>query len=294
MRKILLLAALAFASAAHAETTNPRSIGRAHICGRYLAMAGPLIDGERSTILAFDVGTDGKVKNLTVSKASGVHQLDRFAISCASEWLYAPATKDGVPIEVPWTASVSWFEGSHPPSTGPVPSGTHDCTNYTPRAVWDGAQGKTTLSFRIAADGAVNSPAVAESSGNAELDAASLACVASWHYFPAKRGGVATEIDWRAAVEWKTNDVPLAPAPPCERYAAATPEMLKAIGGVTTLLYRVKPDGSVSEVSVLRSSGNDALDRAATRCMTEAHPIDAAQLPAAGALRASAIDWHAR
>ncbi|MFL6690641.1 MAG: energy transducer TonB [Alphaproteobacteria bacterium] len=62
--------------------------------------------------LSFCIKENGYLEKLDVSDSSGFPELDRAAMWCASHWHYLPARQKGVPIEVPWCASVTWTDTS--------------------------------------------------------------------------------------------------------------------------------------------------------------------------------------
>ena len=181
-----------------------------------------------------------------------------------------------------------------PAATRPMPDGTpHVCMNdYPESAIWDGAEGMAQVAFRIGADGKVRNVTLVKSTGNEDLDAATLGCVGRWSYKPATRGGIAVEVPWRAAVEWKLHATE-ADMHPCARYHAVTPQLLAGIDGVTKISFRIMPDGTAKDAEVLRSSGNSELDRAAQRCIGERHfNTMRAVLPDAGIPKSVQIDWR--
>jgi TonB family protein len=111
-----LIAAVAFSLPAGADesaTIPPKSLS-AHPCIRssaYTAVGGVTSAGGGATMLSFTVATDGSVKDIAVASSSGNETLDETAKSCVSAWKYRAATKDGVAVEVPWKAVVSWRTG---------------------------------------------------------------------------------------------------------------------------------------------------------------------------------------
>jgi TonB family protein len=69
---------------------------------------------ESGTEVAFTVGSDGNVKNISISKSSGDPALDQIGISCVSKWQFSPATLDGQPVDVKGTTVFDWKEPSGP------------------------------------------------------------------------------------------------------------------------------------------------------------------------------------
>lgn len=168
---------------------------------------------------------------------------------------------------------------------------THVCRNYPHSAVWQGAEGGVTVSFNIAADGAAKNVAIVKSSGDDDLDQATLTCVSNWRYKPATRDGVAVEVPWNAHVEWMMHGPT---ASPCGSYAKVTPEMLDGISGVTKVSLRIQQDGSISDTVIVRSSGNDMLDQAALLCIGRRRfDVSRAKLPTSGIVKNVSVNWHA-
>jgi len=59
--------------------------------------------------VTFQVAADGTVKDVVVDVSSGNANLDAYTVRCASAWRYEPATKDGQPVEVPWSANIDYW-----------------------------------------------------------------------------------------------------------------------------------------------------------------------------------------
>jgi TonB family protein len=177
----------------------------------------------------------------------------------------------------------------------PVPTAAppHLCMmDYPESAVWDGAEGTTIVAFRIGADGGVKNVSVGKSSGHEDLDAAAMGCVGRWTYKPAERDGVAVEVPWQAAVQWKLHGS-IADMHPCAKYHAVTKELLAGIGGVTKISFRIMPDGAVKDAEIAQSSGNGDLDQAALRCIAARRfNTVRAVLPDAGIPKNLKVDWR--
>ena len=59
-----------------------------------------------AVVLQATVGEDGKVRNVKVLKS--IPLLDQAAIDALSQWVYAPATKNGVAVAVEITVTISF------------------------------------------------------------------------------------------------------------------------------------------------------------------------------------------
>lgn len=289
----LLLLLVLLPMTAQAAETQLKSAGRPHTCTEFYPQSAVADRAEGTTTLSFRITDAGATKAIAIAKSSGNAELDTAAVLCVSGWRYLPAKQDGKPIEVPWQANVQWKLSGDDAASAPVPADAHVCRNYPHSSVWREAQGKAVVNFQVMPDGTVQSAVLAQSTGDADLDAAALSCVAAWHYKPALRDGQPVQAAWAAQVEWTMRD-DLPPSAPCARYAEVTPQMLAGIAGATKVSFRIMPDGSVAQAEVLRSSGSDTLDRAALRCMSDRHfDVLRAKIPAAGISQNVIIDWRA-
>ncbi len=92
-------------------------------------------------------------------------------------------------------------------SQPPSPSQPEECHDDYPfwSRLW-GQEGTTSLAFQVRADGTVDGVKVAQSSGSDRLDEAAVECVAKWHYRPAIKDGVLTDVPWTAQVVWTLSD----------------------------------------------------------------------------------------
>ena len=95
-------------------------------------------------------------------------------------------------------AALADAPAQNPPAKGP------GCLAHYPQAAKDaGAEGTTRLDFTVTEQGKVTDIGVARSSGNADLDAASVTCARLWTYKPATKEGKPTAVRWSATVQWK-------------------------------------------------------------------------------------------
>jgi len=151
------------------------------------------------------------------------------------------------------------------------------------------AQGTTQLGFKIEPDGSVKDPAVVNSSGNADLDWAAVTRVSGWRCKPAIQDGTPTEVPWQAKVQWinqsgTTQFHIVVPRPTTVADDTASlcahkrPDTiaLPAEGqpGITSVTYRVMPNGQITGIGVGRSSGDAALDHVLVQCVIDAGHFD--------------------
>ena len=135
--------------------------------------------------------------------------------------------------------------------------------------------------------GTVSDPAVVQSSGNAQLDAATLMCAKSWLYKPAIKDGKPIEVSWKAQISWQegdpdesdANDVIMVPewtrgGAQCETwYAIGSKRPARSV----LLTASVGADGSVKDVTVIQNSGNADIDADAVKCLGQRHYKPATQ-----------------
>lgn len=153
----------------------------------------------------------------------------------------------------------------------PVAAGRpHVCTNnYPAAAIQAHAEGTTLLSFTITAEGTVKDVKIAKSSGNGDLDDAAVKCAAEWQYRPPIRDGKPAEEPWQVNIAWKIPDtLSVGSAAECLRYRIVALPIQPNIG-VTTVKYRVMPDGTIKQAVITHSSGDLFLDFAAARCILD-------------------------
>jgi TonB family protein len=203
----------------------------------------------------------------------------RFALAVLAALAARPAAADQAPAS----------------DTEPSPASPHNCITYYPEAaVKAGAEGVATVAFTIAADGSVKDARIDKSSGNADLDAASLACTSQWRYTPARHGGVAVDAPWKANVQWKMHGgTDYRMMAHCARFHALTAQMLSGISGVTALTYRVMPNGTLGDIAVAQSSGDKSLDDAALSCLHDMHyNTENLDIAAEGIPGHALMDWR--
>lgn len=74
---------------------------------------------------------------------------------------------------------------------------------YSENAIRLQEAGTTILSFTVTADGDVENPTVATSSGFDDLDQAAVRCASSWRYKPAVQDNQAVATPWKASIVWR-------------------------------------------------------------------------------------------
>jgi len=86
-------------------------------------------------------------------------------------------------------------------ATGITPANAHNAAYPTLSALL-GEAGRVKVRFTVDENGNVSDPKIADSSGFATLDAASLAAVRSWRYNPVRRDGRAVAVQIAAQLRW--------------------------------------------------------------------------------------------
>ncbi|HKD22247.1 MAG TPA: energy transducer TonB [Rhizomicrobium sp.] len=176
--------------------------------------------------------------------------------------------------------------GNYPPKpavSAPAAAGApHACTDYPVPALQAAAEGSTTVAFKVTTAGTVEGGSVKTSSGNADLDNASLACTRSWQYKPAMSNGAPVEVPWQVAIKWQ-----IRPTPPFDAISdvayrcvqltdAGRDEMSKAKLHTVVRVHFQK--GAIASVAVVGSSGNTELDRRVSECYGRVAPAVTASL----------------
>jgi TonB family protein len=245
-------------------------------CASYYAKKGARLNG-RVTVVAYQVRA-GAVQDAVIALSSGDSQLDADAVDCVKSWRFVSAFSDGSSTDGLEADIVSWSTESNPAGSAsrhapgatkqaaatPVSIGRpHSCFDFYPLdSVARMHQGKATLSFTITEQGTVTNPHLDQSSGYADLDRSSLACVVDWQYKPATRGGSPIAAPWKANIVWQIPTVPFAAPPPQCRNPVAIP----ADGEAYTVMALDISAGAVTNASVRGPSGIPALDDAAMAC----------------------------
>ncbi|HTU00025.1 MAG TPA: energy transducer TonB [Rhizomicrobium sp.] len=99
------------ATSANPSIVNPKSTGRRHICIPSDTSWVHSTAGSHTVLVhvTFQVAADGTVNDVVVDTSSGNASLDAYTVRCVSGWRYEPATKDGQPVAVPWSANVDYW-----------------------------------------------------------------------------------------------------------------------------------------------------------------------------------------
>ncbi|HXL98514.1 MAG TPA: energy transducer TonB [Rhizomicrobium sp.] len=88
---------------------SPVAIGLPHVCRDYQrSSSSEYILPPGTALLAFNIETDGSVKNAVVQRSSGDARFDKYAQRCVGAWQFRPAMQNGQPVEMNWVEKVAW------------------------------------------------------------------------------------------------------------------------------------------------------------------------------------------
>ena len=150
-----------------------------------------------------------------------------------------------------------------------------------------GVQGATGLEYTITEDLVIKDATVISSSGNKDLDNAAISYVENWRVTPQmkflKPSRVRmTTIAWTISATGEALGQSVGRPHICTNYYPKE-EYSLGIGGTTAVAFRIRTDGTTSEIKVAQPSGNAHLDEAAAACvhdwlyvpaMQDGHPIE--------------------
>jgi TonB family protein len=127
------------------------------------------------------------------------------------------------------------------------------------------------LKVHVARDGTLSWPRIVGSSGNTELDQASLTCATATYIMPIEIKGKAIAADWRIRIHWSLTDNSLAmPDYVLGGHCPGYPPISQRNNeeGTAVFRYRIGTDGMVSGVTITRSTGSARLDAASIACVS--------------------------
>jgi TonB family protein len=133
------------------------------------------------------------------------------------------------------------------------------------------ARGVTFVLYLGTEDGAIVDVQILQSSGNSDLDNATVQCLSHWHFDPgADRSNIGKH---RLSIMWnysekpdESSGIPIGKPQGCANYYPRA-EALAGITGRTVVKFMVTETGEVQDPVVETSSGDSHLDEAALRCV---------------------------
>lgn len=271
----------------HAAVT-PQALGQAmsRVAACSATAGAPPFDPPPMAMLMHAYIEKGAATHVNVMISSGNAAFDQKAVQCLQGLPADFMSKVGdVAMFIPVYAS----NGSVAPLTDPsavtmpvvaIQSGS--CfAYYPPVAVRLAEEGDTELQFTVSASGALKDISVEKSSGYDQLDQAATQCAARWRYKPGIRNGVPIDVPWRIVVRFRLDaSAPLSPEVValqtayrkvrlagfrCIGASLPSDNDLRSATGKTTLIIALK-EGTISDVTTYKTSGNDKLDNAAVQC----------------------------
>ncbi|MEI9996865.1 MAG: energy transducer TonB [Rhizomicrobium sp.] len=88
--------------AAEPPPTPSKAVGRTHDCQSYYPPLSSRLNEQGDVAVHYDVGVDGSISNVGLTKSSGFDRLDQAALSCvSSRWRNTPAMQGGSPVASP-------------------------------------------------------------------------------------------------------------------------------------------------------------------------------------------------
>lgn len=146
--------------------------------------------------------------------------------------------------------------------------------SYPEAALAAKEKGTTVVAYTGTQSGRIENIKVLRSSGHSGLDQAAVACVGRWRFDPNDSADKFSLGDHQLYIDWNPDSAKTGERPvgryigvPHSCFTYYPPrEMAAGIEGVTTLRFTITEKGTVRDVTVDVSSGNQNLDAAAIRC----------------------------
>jgi protein TonB len=133
-----------------------------------------VLNEEGTSLVSFDVLTDGTTRNQKLERSSGSPRLDDAAITTTKRWLYTPALSAGKPVACRVLAAVEWKLHGDYGWWGPPLMIALTREDYPPAVLARGEQGVVVLTVFAATDKKARKVMVMQSSGYPDLDEASV------------------------------------------------------------------------------------------------------------------------
>jgi TonB family protein len=151
-----------------------------------------------------------------------------------------------------------------------------DENQYPISALQNGTEGATVVAFKITPQGGVTDVSVLTSSGNVDIDNASVICARDWQYLPAVQNGAPVEVSWRARVKWQIDvtesDMEIDRATyRCIMSDETSRDEIRE-SNLHTVVRVHFSNGAVSSAIIVASSGFPDLDRKVGSCYAQLPP----------------------
>ena len=90
--------------------TPSKAVGRSHNCDPFYPDLSKRLNETGDVLVHYDVGIDGSISNVGISKASGSDRLDQAAVACvATRWRNTPAMIGNTPVASPGHEAIIRF-----------------------------------------------------------------------------------------------------------------------------------------------------------------------------------------
>lgn len=144
-----------------------------------------------SVVAEYTVDGDGVVQNATIAESSDP-RLNEPALAALRTWLFAPALKDGVPVEQRRKLNVDILADAKPPArkvqtTAPV-AVSRPSPRYPRSMMGTGFSGEVLIDFTVGEDGKVKNASIVKSN-NPVFEEPCLEAVKDWRFKPGTRDG---------------------------------------------------------------------------------------------------------
>jgi len=91
--------------------TPSKAVGRTHDCQGSMPELSRRLNETGNVLIHYDVGVDGSISNVGVSKSSGSERLDNAAVQCVStKWRNTPAMQGDTPVASPGHQALIQFQ----------------------------------------------------------------------------------------------------------------------------------------------------------------------------------------
>ncbi|MBV9045018.1 MAG: energy transducer TonB [Alphaproteobacteria bacterium] len=91
--------------------TPSKAVGRTHDCTSMYPSLSQRLNESGNVLVHYDVGADGSISNVGISKSSGSDRLDQAAVQCVStKWRNTPAMNGNTPVASPGHEAIIQFQ----------------------------------------------------------------------------------------------------------------------------------------------------------------------------------------
>ncbi|MBV9571207.1 MAG: TonB family protein [Alphaproteobacteria bacterium] len=187
--------------------TGQQAIASERSCVSLMPNGLETLQGKTIPVLVVRVGLDARLHDAQLSRSSGDQDLDKALVRCANRHPFKPVIVNGKAAEVRWVMAYYVVPQIHEDGFSPASSNgqPHSCQNWPESAVRRKLNGDASFSYRIGTDGSTKDIKLTQSTGDADLDKATLDCVAAWKFFPAVQDNKPVEVDRTGGQHWRAH-----------------------------------------------------------------------------------------